>query len=211
MANGQNYLLAIVTSMLLGCASVRISITSVPEGADVYLANAGGSKVKIGVTPLAKLNPPIESGKPTRLVVEKEGFVSEHILIANGALSTDHEFNAILDKIPEAEAKAQLPEPIRECKDVPQKAVNDLASSIATVQVQIKNRQLNEAESKLSFLINNFDYVSVLYDLMGNIQLARKDMQGALNYYKKSLAIDPNNLATTRIVSRLEQLDQGSP
>jgi hypothetical protein len=86
-----------------------------------------------------------------------------------------------------------------------------MARGIAEVSNLIFKKKYPEAGILVQTLIGKFTTVATLYDLQGNVFYLQRDLTRALESYKKSNSITPNNLQTVRMIERLEQLQVGKP
>ena len=59
------------------------------------------------------------------------------------------------------------------------------------------------AKVRVAGLIADFPYISVLYDLQGNIYYLQKNYGEAVAAYEKSLDLEPENMETAFIVKKL--------
>ena len=85
---------------------------------------------------------------------------------------------------------------------------------MATIQAFIQKKEYEAAHMKIVSLMTDYPNISVLYDLMGNVRYLQRDYGRALEAYRQSLALSPQNSMTAEIVKRLENLTDkqgGSP
>ena len=203
----------LMTTCVTSCATGTLSVTSEPAGSTVTVSSATGAKRTIGETPL---NIPIDevfgpNDKSTRLVIEKPGMYRESVVMARSILPTRHSIRVNLTKIETVEIEKLVNEQCQkrqemECNSVEPGAFAKLARGVAGVQSLIAQKQYKEAELKLMTLLNEFPNVPVLHTLMGNSKYLAKDFRGALASYSKSLKMDPDNVDTKNLVSKLEQM-----
>jgi tetratricopeptide (TPR) repeat protein len=175
--------------MVTSCASEPlIKLKSVPDGANVSAVDSDGSTRMIGKTPL-------ETSESMRgLVIEKEGFESSHIFV--GRVNREH-YEYTVQLTPKAEDPK-----ITDVKSRHER----LAKSIAKAHNLINNKRYGEADSLLVNLTNDYPYVSVGYDLLGNISYLQKDFKRAIGFYKKSLQLNPENIETKQVLDRLRSM-----
>lgn len=192
-------------SLLLACvllsacvSSPSLRVQSDPEGADVTIISGSGVPLKVGKTPLEiKRTDNLELFNDTAQVqVSKEGYSPQLALIpklgllgATGRLS----FNL---------AETALPKVCSQQEE----SFNDIARGVAEVANLTQKKRFAEAGSTVLALTAKYPSVSVLYDLQGNVFYLQKDLQRALEAYRRSNSIAPNNLQTSRMIERIQQL-----
>ena len=177
-------------ALILGsCASgPSLKIKSVPEGATVSAVESDGSTRSLGKTPMET------SEGMQSLVIEKEGYESSRIFV--GRIQSQHyEYSVKLT------AKAEDPK-VTDIKSRHER----LAKSIAKANNLINNKKYVEADLLLVNLTNDYPYVSVGYDLLGNISYLQKDFRRAIGYYQKSLELNPENIETKQVLDRLRSM-----
>jgi tetratricopeptide (TPR) repeat protein len=183
-------ILSLVSVLFLqACSSSSsIKLKSVPDGAAVSAIESDGSSRLLGKTPLET------SESMQSLLIEKEGFESSRIFV--GSLkSQNYEYSVKLSP------KAEDPK-ITDIKS----RYERLAKSIAKANNLINNKKYTEADSLLVNLTNDYPYVSVGYDLLGNISYLQKDFRRAIGYYQKSLELNPENVETKQVLDRLRSM-----
>ena len=94
---------------------------------------------------------------------------------------------------------------VKACEASSRENMNELASGIAIVQARIAKKEYDVALIKLSDLSAKFPYISVVWDLLGNVYYIEKKYEEALDSYEKSLALDSTNASTSHIVKRLKK------
>lgn len=92
------------------------------------------------------------------------------------------------------------------CPQVDKSRFSQLAQGIAAAQAALHRQNLNDAFERLTVLATTFPNVSVVYDLLGNVEFIRRDLKAALKHYQTSLELEPENPATERMVQRIERL-----
>jgi hypothetical protein len=180
--------------LLTGCASSSVKIQSTPEGADVYLLRKDASPAKLGKTPLdlnASSTPELFS-ELVRIEVRKDGFLADSIAIPKAKTMGEARFLFTLKEtnLPAVCVNQDL-------------AANEIARGVAEVSTMLGRRRYLEADSLLRSLTAKFNTVSVLFDLQGNLYFLQKDFGRALESYKRSNDLAPNNPVTQRMLERL--------
>lgn len=190
-------LLAFSILTINACAIGTMRISSSPDKAEVFVTYEGGQPQKLGDTPLSLDSRLLEDkrGKFLTVSLKKDGYRTESIILPTSMIQSSVTVSTKLDefKLPLA------------CQDSSM-AVDKIAKGIASSQSLIKANRLMDAEQKVSLLINEYPNVSVLHDLLGNIQYMNKNLAGALKAYDKSLELEPNNLDTQRIRNKLRTI-----
>ncbi|MCC7405671.1 MAG: hypothetical protein IT288_14830 [Bdellovibrionales bacterium] len=188
--------------VLQSCTTPSLRVSSVPEGATVTVVAAGREPVKLGKTPLeinSKDQPQLFSDS-AQVQVTQEGFMPQTALIPRlgfSGVGGRLRFNLQASELPKS-CQSQLG------------TLDDLARGVAEVSGMLQRKRFNEALMSLQMLTSKYDQVSVLYDLQGNAYYLQKDLAKALESYRRSASIAPNNPQTQRMIERLKQL-QGLP
>ena len=179
----------LILILSLGCSSrSSIKLKSVPDGANVSAVESDGSMRSLGKTPLETTE------SMQSILIEKEGFEASRIFV--GALdSQNYEYSVKLA------AKVEDPK-VNDIKS----RYERLAKSVAKANNLINNKRYSEADSLLLNLTNDYPYVSVGYDLLGNISYLQKDFKRAIGYYQKSLELNPENVETKQVLDRLRSM-----
>ncbi len=179
-------LLALTLGSCSSSSSIRIK--SVPEGASVSAIDSDGSANVLGKTPFET------SESMHSLLIEKEGFESTRIFV--GRLHSEN-YEYAVKLVPKSEDP--------KLTDVKSR-YERLAKNIAKANNLIKSKRYSEADSLLVNLTNDYPYVSVGYDLLGNISYLQKDFKRAVGYYQKSLELNPENVETKQVLDRLRSM-----
>lgn len=185
-----NRFVILAMMLILGACSSTPSITikSMPEGATISAIESDGSLRLLGKSPL-KTSESMQS-----IIIEKEGYESSRIFV--GYLQSQHyEYSAKLV------AKTEDPK-VTDIKSRHER----LAKNIAKANNLINNKRYSEADALLVNLTNDYPYVSVGYDLLGNISYLQKDFRRAIGYYQKSLELNPENVETKQVLDRLRSM-----
>ncbi len=180
-----------------GCAVGTVRVNSNPEKADVFLSYENDQPSKIGSTPLNMDSRLIDDnkGRYVNIQIKKEGFQTESLYVPTSLMKSSIDISSKLEEF-------KLP---LQCQDQTQ-AVERIARGIAQVQSLMNQNSLQEALAKLALLLDEYPNISVLQDLLGNAHYMSKNLEMALGAYEKSLKIDPSNLDTQRMVSKLRSI-----
>ena len=180
---------------LMSCSSNhKIVISSFPQGAQVLVKDSSGNNRSLGKTPLeATSNEILKGNQLNSIVVSLEGYREQHLFLADG--SQNYEITARLQPLLEdpksTEAKSRQ---------------ERLAQQLVGAHNLIVSKKYTEAEGILSGVSRDFPHVSVTYDLLGNVSYLRRDLGRALNYYERSLQLNPDNTETKNMVQKLRSL-----
>ena len=179
-------LLALISS----CSSVtsNVKISSFPEGASVGIKENDGKIRSLGQTPLTA---PMSSSMGM-LVLSKDGYVDQSIFLAVDSSSPNTNISAKLQpkhETREAESSSKM---------------ERLARDLISAHNHIGKKRYIEAQSILQTLTRDYPQVSVSYDLLGNIAYLQRDSRKALQFYERSLKINPENFETKQMVNRLQ-------
>ncbi len=129
--------------------------------------------------------------------VSLEGYQEKQVLLARDRGTENYDINLNLKKNSEDPRSTDLR--LRQEK---------LARSVAQASNLINNKRFDEARILLSNLIVEYPQVSVGFDLMGGLAFLQRDLKTALGYYERSLSINPENVETRQMVSRLRGMVQ---
>lgn len=194
-------LIFFITWINSGCAGSRLSVTSTPENADIQIVTRDRTFSKVGKTPadLDEKNAPDLFTESLQLQISKEGFQPQSVLIPRlptGGFGKVH-INlgeTVLPKVCQAQ----------------EESLNEVARGVAEASNLIQKKRYSEANLLLQNLTTKFNSVAVLHDLQGNAFYLQKDLIKALEAYKRSNALAPENPNTLRMIQRIQQL-QGQP
>lgn len=183
-----------------GCAaSSSLKISSSPEGANVSARGSDGATRLIGKTPLKIESTELSQsgGRITSLVVTKEGYQEQQILLGRDRGKENYDINIRL--------QGQIEDPkVLDAKSRQEK----LAKSMVQAHNLITGKRYDEARSLLMAVVQDYPHISVGYDLLGTLSYLQKDLKSALNYYERSLQINPENFETKQMVDRLKGMLQ---
>jgi tetratricopeptide (TPR) repeat protein len=149
------------------------------------------------VTPLELSGPDVyaNASRMSVLHVSKEGYESQNVFIAQEAGLESYNINIKL------KTKSE------DLKNQDLKARQEkLAKNIAVSNNLINKKKYEEAERVLINLTQDYPYVSVSFDLLGNIAYMKRDFRAALNYYERSYQVNPENAETKSMIDKLKQM-----
>ena len=180
------------------CSSIsKVKITSSPDKAEVKVTTNDGETKSLGTTPLELSGKEIYSSASRMSVIHisKEGFESQNVFIAQESSLESYNINIKLrtksEDVKNQDIKARQ---------------EKLAKNIAMSNNLISKRKYDEAERVLTSVSQDFPYVSVSYDLLGNIAYLRRDFRAAINYYEKSYQLNPENSETKTMIDKLKRM-----
>jgi tetratricopeptide (TPR) repeat protein len=181
--------------LLMACSSMSLRVTSNPEKASVFLKKGQQIK-KLGETPLEIDSNQLGEGDNYNLVIQKEGFQSESVLIERRSMSSQAEIYANLKKSEiENERERSLASSVSEQEH----------RSLASIQAQLFNQNYPQAEILARDFVNAHPYSPVGWSLLGNSYLLQNRNGEALKAYERALEFDPNNPDTLKMVNFLKQ------
>lgn len=189
-----SFITALSLLMAAGCVSPGLHVQSQPTGADVYFKSSEGTLTKIGTTPLdvdAHRLPP--SRNAFQLTLAKDGYLPENFIVPAARLPQD----------------TQISVSLRENHKKSEDHLDHVASNVASIQQQIRNKELERAEQTLQLMITQYPEVATFHELLGNVFYLKKDLAQALNAYKKAALLNPKNIETRNMIQRLGQFNAG--
>lgn len=184
--------------LISSCTTTQMTLVSEPQGADVYVADASGREEKLGQTPL-EFNREILAKLPNnmwKLTIDKAGFLKDQIYIESKMFQEIGRVSIQLT--PEANWK----EAYQDANAY--KYLNDVSGMSAEIQAATVKGDYNRAESLATALVTRYPKLSAGWNLLGNIYYLQKRIDKALESYQKSLAINPNDQVTKRILERIQ-------
>jgi tetratricopeptide (TPR) repeat protein len=124
------------------------------------------------------------------LQVSSDSYIPEHILVPRSKISTN----------------SSLFVRLRYSYEDLNASMNELAKNIATIQWLISKKDLFEAQRRAELNANKFSQISISWDLLGNTFYLQKNLVKALEAYKKSAELDPQNSETQKMIQHLSYL-----
>jgi len=199
--------------LIQSCATGQLQLSSIPEDSSVQLISNRGEIKSLGKTPVSMNMQQLflNASDFAFIRVEKDGYHSQSFVIPRTALPSNHEISVSLEQKAEAKvapvAEVVPPTPVAveldKCAQLSKENMTRLSKGVAVVQSLILKRDVEVAKVRLSNLIADFPYISVLYDLQGNIYYLQKNYSEAVLAYEKSLELEPENMETAFIVKKL--------
>jgi hypothetical protein len=176
----------------------RVTLLSFPEGANVSVKSQEGTLKSLGKTPLKYDDRDVEStfGDFAALVFSKEGYEEQHVFV---------EPSAQLDVKVKLQPKMDDPKLLDT-----QKRQENLVKQVVQAHAFIHSKKFEEAKVILINVTRDYPYVSVGFDLLGNISYLQKDLQMALQYYEKSMVLNPENPETKLILEKIRPIVQST-
>lgn len=187
----------VCTFALGGCATSTLKVSSLPEGADVSIVAPDRAPVKIGKTPLeieSRIYPELFQDT-VQVQVAKEGHSPLTVLVPRLPNGGTGRINLNLQQ-------SELPKVCQSQSD----SINLLAKGIADSASLVQRKKMDEAVRLLEDLSSKFGTVPVVHDLLGNVYYLQRNMDRALESYRRSNKLNPNNIDTIRMIERIEQL-----
>lgn len=203
-------LLFLFTALLISCATGRMELSSIPDGSSVQLISNRGEIKSLGKTPLSlDMQGLFQNASDFAVIrVEKDGYFGQGFVIPRTSMPSNHEISVSLEQKPASKAAETLPTTpvaveLDKCTQLSKENLTRLSKGVAVVQSLILKRDFEVAKVRIAGLIADFPYISVLYDLQGNIYYLQKNYGEAVTAYEKSLELEPENMETAFIVKRL--------
>ena len=184
-----------------GCTSSTLRVRSVPDGAEVTYISRDGNPVRVGNTPLEldSVNSPGIFSEPTQIQVRKDGYTPQSVLVPKfGLMGGSGQVNFVL-------SQTELPKICNTNNDI----ASEIARGVTEISSLIQRKRYQDANGLLQSLIVKYPGLSVLYDLKGNIAFLQKNLTVALDAFKQSNSMAPNNPATLNMIERLQTLQGG--
>lgn len=183
--------------ILFSCSTSKLQITSSPESAEVVFIGKDRSLKKIGTTPIdidSSTHKDLFTGS-SQVQVVKQGYLPQ------SAFLPDTGYTAIEGKIHFNLEDTVLP---KVC-EIQKESYNEIAKGTAEVANLIQRKRYDEAQNVVQNYLLKYNYIAVFYDFLGNIYYLKKDYPLAIESYKKSLAIIPNNIQTLKIIEKIQK------
>lgn len=175
-------------------SSGKLSVKSNPSDATVKVYEQNGDIKEIGRTPLSiNFDEVFSRSKNIKLIIEKQNFASEKIILTKPAIQTNYDISLSLIRDESSSSQQET-----------QKKYQIIATRIAEAYEKIQQKNLRAAESILARFLEEFPNISVGYDLLGNVYYIMGDKDAALSQYLKADEINPNNFERKRIIDRLK-------
>ena len=191
-------ILILINFLAVSCSSQSVvKLKSVPEGASVTVSSQDGSVKSLGKTPLELSSNELGGGRFSSINLSKEGHKDHHIVL--GKDRGNENYDIVVKLTAEAENPKLVDSRARQEK---------LAKLLLKAHSLTSSKKYSEAEDVLGSLVLDYPHISAGYDLLGNVAYLQKDLKKALNHYQRSLELNPENVETRQMVSRLQNMMQ---
>jgi hypothetical protein len=187
--------------LCLGCSSPQLQVTSNPEGASIFAIDQNGHSTSLGKTPVTlddKMAPELFR-EQMQIQVSKDGYSPQIALVPKLSLGGSGYLYFTLDE-------TKLPPACQSQSD----AVNEIARGIAESSALLQRKKFIEASNLLDNLTTKYTTIPTLYDLQGTAAYLQKNLGKALEFYKRSYQLAPNNPQTLRMISRIQAMQGGT-
>lgn len=183
-----------VVVVLTSCSSALV-VESTPDGADVFVRKENEVSHKLGKTPMTitKDNAPWLFTQNVELIANKAGYQTERILIPQARSGVRSRWDISF-------------QPGLDGGTGSNNLYAELAEGIADAQKEIYLKNFPQAKTRLEMLLTKYQNISVLYDLLGNVYYLQKELDKAIEMYRKSAAINPNNPETAKMVDKISRI-----
>ncbi len=189
----------ISSSIIAGCATSQTLVESEPTGSDLFIFVPGQAARKVGQTPYTFSEKDIsDRNSPVQVLVSKDGFQSSSVILPPATSGRVGKMSFKLDQV-------TLPP---ECQSQ-NESLNKVARSVAEAQSLMRSKQYDLAEKIMSELLIAHPGLSIVYDILGNINYLKRDFEKSLVFYKKSKTISPDNTRTVRMIKHIEDIMSG--
>ena len=190
----QLLLITILTLFSTNVLAEKIEIKSNPEEAEIYvLSDESANAQKIGKTPFKQdLKELIQTYvKKNNFVIElrKDGYESYRILLTKTS-NLDVELSVNM-------------EVSREIQTI--KKHDLLVVELFDVQKLIRGKNFVDAMNKLNELEKKYPHFSIIAELKATTYYMMKDVEKALSYYRKSFALNSDNVDAYKMKVYLEK------
>ena len=171
----------------------KLTIKSQPDGADIFIMDGNSRPVALGKTPYEGnlediINNYVKSSSFI-LELKKAGHETYRVLLAK---TSSVEMSLI--------ANLELSKTVSNIKE------HDLLmNQLFDVQKLIRSRNFTDAISKLEALEEKNPELSIIPELRATAMYLNKDVEGALSYYRKAFALNPDNADAYRMKIYLEK------
>jgi tetratricopeptide (TPR) repeat protein len=178
----------------VSCASYDLKVNSEPKGAKVFIKSEK-EMTEVGVTPLV-VPPEHKNRNVFQIVISKEGYHPQTVVIEKRTVSAEADVFASLDKIAPIEVQLSDPKVRGEMQKV--------SRQVASIQSELIKRNYDSAEGMAKDLLNEYPHFAVGWSLLGNAHYLRNRQGDALEAYKKALEYDPENIETKNLVESMD-------
>ena len=176
-------------------SSMNLKINSYPDKATVYLNN-GKERKKLGVTPLEIPSQELGSASSYNILIEKEGFQVESVLLERRTMKARAEIYANLKKLQNQESNG---------RNVASEEVGEQQRQLASIQTLLLKNNYQQAENQAQTFVNQHPFSPVGWNLLGNSYLLQNRNSEALKAYRKAYEYDPGNQDTEKLIKFLQQ------
>ncbi len=184
------------------CQTNALKITSKPEKATIEILNPDTETYSIvGTTPFESTNKktmlPISllSSELVSIRISKPGFISEQILLEKKG-RPKIKLHANLQEIMSSEATIEK-------NNKAGKLVDNIATTVAKIQRYAAENNLKKASELTDELLKDHQTSYVLWNTKGSILLTQGKKSEAIEAYKKSLILKPDNIETRQALKEL--------
>ena len=205
-----SYLTGLAASILLSsCAGGSLRVDGQPSAAEVSVVVGNQPPKKLGQIPLNLSENSIDArGEPFQLIISKDGFYTENILVGPSLPSRTTDIKISLKAMADGKVDEAVMQRLAKTERavVADEVLQKVASGVAQTLRFLTVKQYDQAQQTLAVLIAEYPSVSTLQELMGNIHYLKKDLPKALTFYRKALELNPSNFETQRMVNKIEMI-----
>ena len=197
----KKYLAIIAMLTISSCTSITmVRVKTNPENSQISMRSPSGEVKVIGRGNVEMSADQFFSlgSRMARLEISKENYKTQKLYILQGKTPESYEIFVELEK--ELEDPKNSETRLR---------LEKLGKQLARATNAIHARKYGEAELTLNSLANDYPSVSVVFDLLGNLNYIQKNNKTALQHYQRSYQINPENVETKKMIDRLIQNQMG--
>lgn len=188
--------LFVFSTVLSACGTSQVIIESQPEGADVIIQTSDMTTKKVGQTPLRMTEQQlgIIGGETYQVVVSKEKFGSQAVVVSPGKTSRDVKISARLVAMTDASQMLTA------------KDLNEVSRTTAQALGLMSAKNYEQVERVISTALEKYQFVPTLYSLLGNSYYLSRNFDKALAAYKRARDLDPQNMDNDAMIRKIESL-----
>lgn len=188
----------ILNYFLTGCSSASIKVETNPQGADIFISSEGEVPTKVGQSPLSiDLSQYKFQNEPVTVTVSKFGYKKESVIFPANTMGQLSKVGFFLNEDLNQKSSQDI-----------DGSLEEMAKGVAKIQELIRSKDFEQSLTNINSLLSKYPNIATLYGLQGNIYYLQRNIEKALQSYKKSESISPN-LETQRMISKLESIRGG--
>ncbi len=197
----KKWLFLSIAALFFSNCSSQMKVKSDPVQADIFVLDSKtGEKKPLGKTPLElpaltvkeTAGDSLSSGEYFTLLVEKQGYVSEKLLVPST------HFGTLVTSIDVKLKQGNAPKEERLAKDILDRLF--LAQNLA------QNREYERAQLELDKILTDSPQFARALSMRASIYYIQKNYQDSLKWYQKALDADPQMQEAIRMTAKIHTL-----